>query len=308
MVNLSEIFGRILVTGATGFIGANLVKHLVSSGMDAHIIVRPGSKLCVLEPYLNNIVVHVHDGSSACMQKILAEVKPQMVYHFASLFLAQHTAEDLEPLIHSNLLFPTQLLEAMATNEVKYLVNTGTSWQHFNNEIYNPVNLYAATKQAFEDVLSFYSEAHGIKATTLALFDTYGPNDPRAKLINLLWRTAMSQEPLVMSPGDQLIDLVYIDDVVSCLLLVGAALPEQQANLSRYGVSSGVPMKLREVVTLFEKVTRHKLPITWGGRPYRPREVMQPWSDFKLVPNWEPQVSLEKGLSNMYPLPAPSES
>lgn len=304
MVNISKILGRVLVTGATGYIGTNLVKHLVSSGSDVHIIVRPDAKLEALEPYLKRITVHVYDGSSSCMQKIVAEAKPQLVYHLASLFLAQHTAEDIEPLIYSNLLFPTQLLEAMVTNEVKYLVNTGTSWQHFNNEIYNPVNLYAATKQAFEDILGFYGEAHGIKATTLALFDTYGPSDPRAKLIPLLWRTAMSQEPLVMSPGDQLIDLVYIDDVVSGFLLAGAALPEQQANFSRYGVSSGVPMKLRELVALFETVTRHKLPITWGGRPYRPREVMQPWSDFSPVPNWEPQVSLEEGLGNMYRLPA----
>ena len=62
---------------------------------------------------------------------------------------------------------------------VKILVNTGTSWQHYENKDYSPVNLYAATKQSFEAILQYYVEVASLKAITLKLFETYGLDDPR---------------------------------------------------------------------------------------------------------------------------------
>jgi len=301
-MNNTSPFKRALITGATGYIGSNLVRHLVKQGWDVHIITRPNSDLKVLDTILNRITVHRHDGTSSGMVKVMADAKPEIVFHLASLFLAQHKTEDIESLISSNLLFSTQLVEAMAVNGVRYLVNTGTSWQHYNNEDYNPVNLYAATKQAFEDILAYYIDAHGLKATTLALFDTYGPNDPRAKLIALLWKTAKSQQPLSMSPGEQLIDLVHVDDVMRAYIRATEALQEQIGGLTCYGVSSGEPMRLIDLVAAFQKATKTMLPINFGGQPYRPREVMVPWTEFQSLPGWRPHVQFQQGIMQTRPV------
>lgn len=294
-------FKRTLITGATGYIGSNLVHHLLKQGWDVHIITRPNSDLKVLDTVLNAVTVHRHDGTSSGMVEVMAKAKPEIVFHLASLFLAQHKTEDIEALIGSNLLFSTQLVEAMAVNGVNYLINTGTSWQHYNKEDYNPVNLYAATKQAFEDILTYYIEAHGIKATTLALFDTYGPNDPRAKLIALLWKTAISQHPLSMSPGEQLIDLVHIDDLIRAYIRAADTLQDQSGGHTCYGVSSGAPMRLIDLVAAFQKATKTKLQINFGDRPYRPREVMVPWSEFQSLPGWYSQVPFEEGIMQTRP-------
>ncbi|GAH74036.1 unnamed protein product, partial [marine sediment metagenome] len=203
-----------LVTGATGFVGSHLVRRLIKDGWEAHIITRSSSSLAQLEDVCNKIIVHRHDGTTNSMINIVKGVKPEIVFHLASLFLAQHTSEDIERLVQSNLLFGVQLAEAMTLQGVTKLVNTGTSWQHFQNEPYNPVCLYAATKQAFKDMLKFYVEASELKVITLKLFDTYGPDDPRPKLFTLLRKVADEQTELAMSPGEQLIDLVYIDDVI----------------------------------------------------------------------------------------------
>jgi nucleoside-diphosphate-sugar epimerase len=289
-------FKRTLVTGATGYIGSNLVRHLLAEGWDVHIVIRPNSDLQVLGTELDKLTVHSHDGTSSGMVDVLANAKPDIVFHLASLFLAQHQTDDVEALISCNLLFPTQLLEAMAATDVRYLVNTGTSWQHYEDKAYNPVNLYAATKQAFEDILTYYIEAHYLKATTLVLFDTYGPNDPRAKLIPLLLKTAYSKQPVSMSPGEQSIDLVYIDDVVRAYSLAAHALEIQVDGHTRYGVSSGAPIRLIDLVVAFQNATQATLPITFGGRPYRAREVMFPWTNYQSVPGWRPFVSLDRGL------------
>ena len=293
---------RALVTGATGYIGSNLAKRLVADGWEVSIIVRPKSGTGVLDALRPSITIHEHDGSTESMIQVISNARPDMVFHLASLFLAQHRPGDVEALISSNLLFSTQLAEAMAANQVKYLINTSTSWQHYQNADYSPVNLYAATKQAFEDILAYYINAHGLKVITLALFDTYGPNDPRPKLIALLWKTALSQVPLAMSPGEQMIDLVHVDDVINAFVVSATQLPQQSQGHMRYGVSSGAPLRLIDLVVAFEQATGLKLPITWGGRPYRPREVMIPWDNFKTLPGWKPRVPFAKGMQQTRPV------
>lgn len=293
---------RALITGATGYIGSNLVHYLLKLGWDVHVISRSNSNLSMLKQDLNSITVHQHDGTSSGMMEALSSAKPHIVFHLASLFLAQHNTNEIEGLISSNLLFSTQLLEAMAATGVKYFVNTGTSWQYYLCNEYNPVNLYAATKQAFECILMFYTEACDINATTLLLFDTYGPNDPRGKLIPLLWKAAVSRQPLEMSLGEQLIELIYIDDVVRAFGLAAESLmTNQEVAHTRYGVASNEGLTLIDLVKEFELVIGEPLPISFGKRPYRPREVMKPWCSYQKVPGWKPEVSLKEGIIKSRP-------
>lgn len=296
---------RALVTGATGYIGSRLVSHLLNGGWEVHVVVRTQTGVHALQPVLGRITVHRHDGSMKGLLALVAQARPHTVFHLASLFLAQHQAEDVDALIASNLLFSTQLAEAMVRHGVLELVNTGTAWQHHENNDYSPVNLYAATKQAFEAVLAYYVQAQHLKVCTLALFDTYGPGDPRPKLISLLWKTALGETPLPMSPGEQLIDLVHIDDVMTAFAEAARLLPQQAEGHSRYGVSSGAPLPLKALVLAFERATGCAVPIVWGGRPYRPREVMQPWTDYRRLPGWQPQVPFETGILQTRPQRVP---
>jgi nucleoside-diphosphate-sugar epimerase len=148
--------------------------------------------------------------------------------------------------------------------------------------------------------LTFYLQTAGFSAVTLRLFDVYGPGDTRPKLFNLLRRASQSSTPLAMSPGAQLLDLVYVDDVVDAYVmaaqLIEAATPGVHAI---YGVSSGSPISLREVVDIYGEVIHTKIPIQWGLRPYRDREVMIPWRQSIPVPGWAPRVSLRDGIRRM---------
>jgi len=289
-----------LLTGGSGFIGSRLAIRLVRDGWNVHMVTTPRSNRDQLQDIAADVTFHVHDGSSAGMSGIVAGVRPLVVFHLASLFLSEHSAEQVEPLIRSNVLFGSQLVEAMTANGVRLLVNTGTSWEHYCSKPYSPVNLYAATKQAFESILQYYVEAKGLRTITLKLFDTYGPDDPRPKLFTLLRRIADEQKPLGMSPGEQMIDLVYIDDVVEAFVSSAERLLANAVEgHERYAVSSGTPLRLRDLVDLYGRVTGRYLPIEWGGRPYRDREVMVPWNSGTAVPGWQPKVGLEEGIRKM---------
>lgn len=288
-----------LVTGATGFVGSHLARRLVREGWRVHILRRAGSRLPDAAEFVR-ITNHIHDGSTEGMVHCVAQAKPDVVFHLASLFLSQHTTKDVESLIQSNVLFGNQLLEAMKVNGVNYLINTGTSWQHYDNEDYSPVCLYAATKQAFEAILEYYIQACGFKAITLKLFDTYGPDDPRPKLFYLLNKAATSAEPLDMSKGEQLIDLVHIDDVVGAYLIAAERLLEGSVSQHEiYAVSSGQPLPLQELVQLYAEVSKQAVNVNWGARPYRYREVMVPWNRGNSLVGWSPKINLVDGLSGV---------
>lgn len=291
---------RALVTGATGFIGQNLVRHLCSAGWEVHAIVRPASNRSVFTAQGVAIELHEHQGTTESMLSILYDSHPDVVFHLASLALTEHQPADIERLIQSNVLFATQLIEAMTKISVRNLISTGTFWQHYQCEDYNPVNLYAATKEAFDVLLRYYVDARALRVVNLKLYDTYGPNDPRPKLINYLRRAAEENQPLAMSPGKQMIDLVYVDDVARAYILAAERFrTEEVKDPESYAVSSGNPVTLRELVDNVEKVLGKKLPIDWGKRPYRDREVMQPWFGTAL-PGWEPHICLKEGLGRVF--------
>lgn len=289
---------RALITGASGFVGACLVKHLVKYGWHVHILVRHDSNLEGLAECAHLIKVHRIDGSYESIETVVRNSNPDHVFHLASLFLAQHQPNDVSPLVESNILFPTFLLEAMRRCGVRNLINTGTSWQHYLDKEYCPVNLYAATKDAFERLITFYVDAHGFKVKTLKLFDTYGPGDKRKKLFYLLRQAARSGESINMSPGEQIINLVYGEDVAQAFLLAALQLTEQSAICHDiYGVGNDQCVSLRDLVGIYSRITGFIINVNWGALPYRPREVMNPWTGYTLVPQWMPAMPLDEGIA-----------
>ena len=286
-----------LVTGATGFIGGHLVRSLLAEGWETHAIVRPSSNTTTLRDILGSGNVHEHDGSTNGLISIVSGVRPLVVFHLASAVITDYVAADVEPLIRSNVLFGTQLLEAMVVADVSVIVNTGTISQHYEGGSYSPVYLYSATKQAFQDILQFYCEAHGLQAVTLELPDTYGPGDRRLKLLTLLANAALTGETLALTPGEQFLDLVHVDDVVRGYELAAEGLLSGHLpSPSRYMLSSGSLMRLKDVVELYGQATGQTVNVVWGGRPYRAREVMDPRSPVPILPEWQPCINLKDGL------------
>jgi nucleoside-diphosphate-sugar epimerase len=289
-----------LITGGTGFIGSRLSCRLVLDQWDVHIITRPGADLSQLKPVRDKLTIHAHDGSSEELYRIVDTVKPSVVFHLAAMTLAQHRPVDIVPLLSANLVFGTQLVDAMVAANVHRLVNTSTFWQHYAAATYNPTCLYAATKQAFEVLLQYYVEARELSAISLVLYDTYGPNDPRPKLFKLLTDARITQQPLALSPGEQLVDLVYIDDAVNAYVIAANQLLEGVAvkGYQRFAVSTGHPVSLKRIVELYQQVSGVGVPVQWGGREYREREVMIPWQGERL-PGWIATTELRDGIQRL---------
>lgn len=292
---------KAIVTGATGFVGSNLCKFLIKNDWEVSVITRPSSDYSNISSVINEIDVFEYDGQIERLINYFNEKNVDVVFHLASLFIAEHESNQIDGLVDSNIKFGLHILEAMKESKTKLLINTGTSWQHYHTNEYNPVDLYAATKQAFENLIKYYVEAEHIRVITLKLFDTYGESDTRPKLINLLHKFADENKELNMSPGEQVLDLVHIDDVVKAYLKAYEHLNSSiSIKYDEFGVASGREVKLKDLISIFEEVTNKKINVNWGGREYRKREVMRLWNGYKILPNWECHIKLEDGIKNMY--------
>lgn len=294
---------RALVTGGTGFIGSHLLNHLIAHGWEVHVLCRntPASHPDVHQ--------HCIPDNLTELTPLLCRIQADIVFHLATHFIAEHRPEHIDPLIATNLQFGTHLLEAMATSETRQLVNTGTSWQHLQAESpdYHPANLYAATKQAFEAVIDYYCEAHGLAALTLHLYDSYGPGDTRPKLLNQLLRRDVASPPLALSPGAQTLCLVHVQDIVEALLHSAMLLPRQTSSSHiRYRLGGLTPLPLHQIVSLLESLAGKHFNVAWGEKPYRAREIMAPWTLGTPLPGWAPKIALEAGLRDLLQAAAPS--
>lgn len=291
---------RALVSGATGFVGSRLVRRLLAEGWTVDVIVRSAANLEQRGIGRANVYAWSANGNVDAMREIIRQSRPDVVFHLASLFLSEHEPGDVERLIESNVLFGTQLVEGMSLEGVSRLINAGTTWQHYGNVEYSPVNLYAATKQAMEVLLQYYVEARALRVITLELTDTYGPEDSRKKLIKLLVDAARSNREMVMSPGEQELDLVHVDDVSRAFIRAAHKLIAEPISAHlRFAVSSGSQCTLRALVREVERAFGTKLSVVWGGRPYRSREVMRVANVRPVLPGWKPEISLQEGLRNL---------
>ena len=280
---------NILVTGNSGFIGKHLCARLCKehnvfflnrlhslediSGDNGNTFIFADNNIDTLADYLNE---HQIDG----------------IIHLASLYIQRHNSNEIPNLIHSNVYLGAAILEAASKANVKWFINTGTIWQNYRSaegeDKYCPVNLYAATKQAFMDVAKYYSETTNVKICTLKLCDTYGPNDTRKKIIALLEEHAKSGEILRMSPGYQRIDLLHVDDVIDGFLHLAELMQNGEVLNDEYVLSSGNPITLRELVSKYEHKYNRHVNIEWGALPYREREVMVPYKG-NILPGWNPK-------------------
>lgn len=282
------------ITGVTGFIGGKLAERLLGEGWTVHALVREGSD----RPPLEGLQFHIYRADIEELTTTLRETAPDVVFHLASLYLAEHRPDQVDDLVASNILLPAQLAEAMSAVGLTRLVNTGTAWQHFGTQAYHPVNLYAATKQACEDLLLYHHSARDLSVVTLKLFDTYGAGDKRRKLVQILVDAAASGETLEMSPGEQVLDISHVDDVVDAFSLAAQHLLQSDGPLWQNFLVPGARMTLRELVAEVSAIVQRPIAASFGKRPYRAREVMMPVEvpPSAVVPGWFPRTRLQDGV------------
>lgn len=294
---------RCLVTGATGFIGANLVRRLVTLGEQVHVILRPGSsrwRIADLSPYLQE---HYGDLSDAPrLREIVQLVKPKVVFHCAAYGVSSsHT--DINEIYSTNVLGTINLLQAVSTVEFDTFVNTGSFSEYGNKSTPatedttpEPLSAYAAAKLAATLYCQMIARSEGYPVITLRLFYPYGPFECHNRLIPTVVRACLDRRELALTAGDQTRDFVFVGDVVNAYLKAAetTGLAGQVFN-----IGSGTEHTLKEVVEQVISLLSTTTVPRWGRLPTRRFEIMRCEADITRacqLLGWVPRVSLSDGL------------
>ena len=286
-----------LVTGGSGYIGTRLIRRLVERGDRVLFLYRDASKLDAITQNSENVIPMPVTTKASDYREAIKRYNVEAVFHLASMANYVCAEEDIAKMIEANITLGTLILEGMNGTDCKRFINTATYWQHYDGEDYNPICLYAATKQAFMDIITYYAKWHEVKCISLKLTDVYGDNDPRPKIFALLDKAARTGETLKLTAGEQMVSFLHVDDAVSALCAAADKTALMPSGQSDYCI--GTPLiRLKDAVQLYLNIKRHNVSIEWGGSPYRPTQIMVPWLD-RPMPDWSPSVDLEKGLRSL---------
>jgi nucleoside-diphosphate-sugar epimerase len=291
---------RVLVTGATGFIGSRLTRRLVADGASVAIVARPASSLAQLGDVASEVEQLRHDGTTGQLSAFVKEFSPQIVFHLAANFIGVHTSDDVAPLVADNVAFTAQVCQAMVAADARCLVAAGTVWQHASSPPGDPVptpnSLYAATKQAAEDIIAYYAQTGALSSIVLKIYDSYGPGDPRPKFLNVLASAAATGKTLDATSGTQQLHLVHVDDIAAAFRHAGTTLTSGAVNGHHsYTLPSAKAVTLKSVVATWQKATGRAVDVAWGARPDRPGEIIVPWEG-PCLPGWKAKIPLKTGL------------
>lgn len=285
---------KIVVTGATGYIGNYLTKAL-SREHEIYAIVRKTSNTTDIQDYIKKIIYYRKED----IYHQLAEIVPDFLIHLAGVFYGEHTPDNIEDLLESNVVFSTIIFDAAVSAGCRKIINTGTYWQQFSGESYNPVNLYAATKQAVEDILLYYVKAKDCNAVTLQIFDSYGPNDHRNKILNII-NNLYDGEEINMSNGQQKMYYCHIEDLVSGYIRALEIVNKMEIGIyAKYALRGEEPMTLRTLVEDFLRIQGKNLKINWGAYAYREREIMDPSGIGVVLPGWKPKHKWSESVKDL---------
>lgn len=297
---------KALVTGASGFLATELAAQLAAAGHRC-LGVTTGSKGVCCPGHFEEIL-QIDPSRPQRLADWLAQVRPDLVFHVATCFVAEHQAADVQTLLDANVVFGCHLLEAMRLAGVKRMVNCSSHWVHFEGTARRPSNFYALSKQMFEDALDYYHDAFGLGCTTLILGDSYGPSDPRGKLVSALIDAARTGRTLALSPSRQLLSLTHVSDVATALRVAAERQLRSTEPPRDQFVVSGELVRLVDLIEAAQAISGRPIDARIGARPYRFREVMRPSLEAApALPGWQPRIPLADGLARLLGDAAPPE-
>lgn len=289
---------RLLVTGATGFVGTNFIQRMHKK-YDITAIVRQTSNISKIENYCK---FYIYDNNLDNLIAFCKQKKIKGILHLATLLSnGGHSLTMLDNILESNIAFGVKMLEVSKQVQMNFFINTSSTTLYCNSDIYNPSSLYAATKKAFEDIMLYYGITSQTVYSNLVLFNILGPNDNPSSLFSLLRQSLDTKNCLYMSDGNQIVDYSHVYDIVDgldCLIGNIKKDPLSYKNTT-FSLHGDERMSLKDLVLLYEKVIRKKLNIKWGARPKREMENLRPWEKGNPLPNWKRKIKLKNAFEMM---------
>lgn len=302
----------ILVTGAAGFIGSNLVRRLLADYQNVRIVgldsITDYYDINIKHQRLQELSeINVHSDSSwtfikgsiadrLLVDEVFQKFKPRIVVNLAAQAGVRYSITNPDSYIESNIIGFYNILESCRHHGVEHLVYASSSSVYGSNiktpystddKVDNPVSLYAATKKSNELMAHAYSKLYNIPSTGLRFFTVYGPaGRPDMAYFNFTNKLVKGEKIQIFNYGNCKRDFTYIDDIVEGIIRVIQHAPEKHNGndglpippYKVYNIGNNRPENLLDFVTILqEELIRAKvLPVDYDFESHKELVPMQP--------------------------------
>lgn len=293
---------RLLITGATGFVGAKCLELALADGHEVAATVRPQSparRLASFAGHYEQLTLEL--GDRHALTAAFARFRPEVIVHLAWAGVANKARFDLTQ-ISENIDAACALVEAGAAAGCKAFIGTGSQGEYgagsamLEDSLPEPTTLYGAAKVSTLYLTRQLAAQGGMRHAWLRLFSTYGPDDNTGWLIPTLITEMLRGERPQTTLGTQFWDWLYVDDVARGLL-AAATTPTAQGV---FNLGSGEPLQVRRAVEAIRDLAAPGMELVFGEIPFRPDQVMHMQANIerlKTATGWAPQVPFAQGIA-----------
>ena len=303
MKKIKNLKQPILITGATGFIGANLVRHFVSKKIKVNIILRKNSNKWRIKDIIdktNSFNVDLKDEKK--LQQIIKVIKPKTIFHLAA-HGAYSYQNDFKSIKDTILDGTINLINACKKYNFNIFINTGSSSEYgfkkkkmSEKNILVPNSYYSVFKSSSTLYCQFESLKSDLPIITIRPFHVYGPYEEPTRLIPTLIRELIQNKKSKLVSPKISRDLIYIDDVINFYIMIA-----KKNNLRGeiFNLGFGKKVTIKEIYNYIKKITNSKVSSKWNSLSNRSWDQTHWYSDMshtKKKLDWSPKVNYKIGL------------
>ena len=304
---------RILVTGATGFVGAHLTNKLLNEGNEVVTIVHDlhkvnGNTLKLLNIYDKTDKAIGSLTDETFVKRVVSDYEVSIIYHLAALPIVRVGNISPVPIWATNLQGTWNIMEAAKESGASvFYLSTDKVYGHHGSIPYeehfalNGLNIYDCSKACADNIVRSYTKVYGIKTAIVRSCNIYGPGDLNSRLIpNTIRRCLKNKSPIIYEGIKYVREWIYVDDAINAFLLVAKNLEKESGDV--YNIGTGFSADQTEVIprilSYFPGITseiRKPLPYMKEEIPY---QVLSTKKIRKKL-GWESKVSFDDGLAKV---------
>jgi nucleoside-diphosphate-sugar epimerase len=290
---------KILLTGATGFLGSHLTRKLVSEGSEVYVFIRPTSNSWRIRDVIQSVKVISCDLLSQEFGECLKRIQPDLCIHLA---WCPDAGRNLNSFENVNFLSASLSLAAsLADLGCKRFIGMGSCAEYATNEGYlsetSPIasnNMYAVCKYSLYLILEQLSKLKGVDITWIRPFYLYGPYEDSKRLIPSVIYSLLYSQRAKVTKGDQIRDFLYVNDAIDAIYEI-----MKTGLVGPVNIGSGNPSSVRDVVMKIGHILGRPEFIELGALPYShfdPMYICADNSRLKANTRWVARYTLDDGL------------